>query len=205
MFQPADIKKPKPYSPHILKPEPKEWAVLDNIDWKKPLIIDVGCGKGDWIVNEAKKNPDRFYIGIERTTNKSQCFINKTDNQQLANLLALQADAIPLINQKIPQESVDEYYFFYPNPTPKKRQANQRFFVSSSFEVFDKTLKPGGKITLVSNIEEYVKEAELFLREIWGYQDIRTEKVSDSIEPRTAFEKKYLENKETLYELKVKK
>jgi tRNA (guanine-N7-)-methyltransferase len=204
-FQFADLKKPKPYSPYTYDPEPEEWHVLNTFPQVKKLIVEVGCGKGAWVVAQAKENPETFYIGIERTINKSKTLLNTSGEAALKNLIAIQADAIALISQKFPKECVDELFFFYPNPTPKKRQANQRFFVSSAFEVFDQCLKQNGTITLVTNIEPYYQEASAFLEKIWGYQIVDKKKLPSDLKPRTAFEKRYLESSDNLYELTASK
>ena len=204
-FQFADLKKPKPYVPYTYDPEPEEWHVLDTFPKARKLIVEVGCGKGAWIIEQAKENPQTNYIGIERTINKSKTLLTSSEQAALNNLIAIQADAIALMSQKFPKESVDELYFFYPNPTPKKRQANQRFFVRSAFDVFHQCLKPNGTIYLITNIEPYHQEACNFLENIWGYQILDKKKLPQDITPRTAFEKRYLDAGEDLFELLASK
>ena len=120
-FQRADIKKPRPYHPHVIDPEPSEWKITDDIDWNKKIIVEVGCGKGDWICAQAKENPSTQYIGIERTKNKSDAMLEKANELSLKNLFTIRADAIALLAHKFPKQSIDELYFLYPNPTPKKK------------------------------------------------------------------------------------
>lgn len=204
-FQKTEVKKPRPFRLKPLVPEPLEWRLIDQIDFSRPTVVEVGCGRGDWIVAEAQKNPDKNFIGIERTHNKSQGFKEIVAAANLDNLFALQADAILLMAQKFPSECVDEFYFFYPNPTPKKSQANQRFFASSLFEVIHTRLKTGGQITLTSNIKAYVEEASNFLTQIWSCQAHSYEITDKLVTGRTNFEKKYLAQGEKLFEAIFKK
>ena len=205
IFQKTTVSHPRTHQPHLYNPEPKEWSVINNIDWLKPIIVDVGCGKGAWVVSEAKKNPNQTYIGIERTLNKSKMLLQSVSEAKLANLIGVRADAVALIHQKFPKASVSELHFFYPNPTPKRSQANKRFFVSGHFQVFHEALKTEGLISLVTNIYEYADEARAFLHTVWGYQVKSLNVVNKTIEPRTDFEKKYLEMGQAVYELIAEK
>lgn len=205
LFQKARAITPRPYRAHTYSPEPADWRVADTIDWHKNIIVEVGCGTGDWILQQAARDPDSLYIGIERTQNKSRELINKVRATPLTNLRALRANAIPFLHQKFPQESIDVLYFFYPNPMPKRAQANQRFFVSPAFTVFDARLKKNGRIYLVSNIEDYVLEARDFLKDIWGYSIEFCSQITEPLNPRTGFERKYLERGENIFALWARK
>lgn len=204
-FQKTEVKKPRPFRLKPLVPEPLEWRLIEQIDFSRSTVVEVGCGRGDWIIGEAKAHPEKNYIGIERTHNKSQAFKELTTMADLGNLFALQADAILLMAQKFHKECVDEFYFFYPNPTPKQSQANKRFFASSLFEVIHTRLKDGGQITLTSNIKAYMQEAVSFLTHIWNYQEQSYEITDKLVTGRTNFEIKYLAQGEKLFEAIFKK
>lgn len=203
-WQPADGRPPRVYHlPKILE-EPKEWRVLDDFNWDQEIVVEVGCGTGEWGLSQAQKHPQKFYMAIERTFNRSQQLENLSGRYELANHLALRADAILLFGYRFPPQSVNELVFFYPNPCPKKRQANLRYFVSSSFQVFHDALKPGGKVLLASNISAYVWEARVYLEKYWGYRVIY-DGAARFDTPRTQFERKYHLAGEELVELEVGK
>lgn len=218
LWQKAPILKPKKFHHKSLNPIPENWKIFDSFDWNRKIIVEVGCGNGEWVLNEAQKNPHNFYIGIERTQNRSDTFLRSSHLLQVPNLLALRADGVALIGAKFPPESVSAFYFFYPNPYPKKKQASQRFCVAASFEVFHKALQKNGSLYIASNVYEYIEEAAIFLEKFWGYkikflQQIFSSSLSLSLEgrgvqgegdlrtPRTAFERKYFLRGEKLYEL----
>lgn len=183
---------------------PENWSALDHVPWGQPVVVEVGCGTGDWICAQAAQNPGIHYIGIERTEVRSGKLLHHATTADLSNLTAIRADAVLLLDQKCPPESVDAFYFFYPNPYPKPRQANKRFFVGSSFYIFDRCLKPGGTIYIASNIPQYITEARQQL-EAAGYTLLRHGPIAMDIDPRTAFERKYRARDEMTVELEVKK
>ena len=223
LWQKAPILKPKKFHHKYPAPIPENWKIFDSFDWKQNIIVEVGCGNGEWVLNEAQKNPKNFYIGIERTQNRSDTFLRASHLLKISNLLALRADAVALVGAKFPAESVSAFYFFYPNPYPKKKQASQRFCAAASFEVFHRALQKNGSIYIASNILEYVEEAGIFLEKFWGYQikflrpiiSLIDSSPSPSIPPpsrgrdrdrgnwipRTAFEIKYFLRGENLYEM----
>ena len=115
-FQRVPVTRPRTYKPHQYNIEPQEWSVIDKINWHQKIIVEVGCGKGRWICDQAKNKPANTYIGIERTQNKSKALIETGKRLALDNLVTIRADAIALIYHKFKQDSVSELYFFYPNP-----------------------------------------------------------------------------------------
>lgn len=195
--------RPRPYQSGFLK-VPENWSALDHVPWGQPVIVEVGCGTGDWVCAQAAQNPGIYYIGIERTEVRSGKLLHHATTAGLPNLTAIRADAVLLLDQKCPPQSVDAFYFFYPNPYPKARQANKRFFVGSALHVFDHCLKPGGAIYIASNISDYIIEARQQL-EAAGYTLLRHGAVAAEMAPRTAFERKYRARGEMTVELEVKK
>lgn len=201
-FQPAPRLRPRPHVLPQLEFEPKEWRVLDDFDWSREIVVEVGSGTGEWGLQEAQKNPKKIFIAVERTQARSRKLMRAATELRLPNHLAIRADAVVLVAQKFPKHSVDRFVFFYPNPTPKKRQANQRFFVSSAFAVFHDALKASGSILLASNIRAYVEEARYFLENFWSYKTGYFGPARFT-EPRTAFERKYAQGRKSLWELEV--
>lgn len=202
-FQTLSSKKPRPYRHFPHDPEPAEWQGLDNVDWTGPVVIDVGAGSGDWVVAEAIAKPHTSFIAIERSKNRYTSLYKKIALSEPANVFAVRADAMALIQQKVPDKSVNAIYFFYPNPIPKKRQANKRYFVGSHFAVFHRVLKENGGLYLVSNIQAYIDESREYLAKIWEYEIVLCGQRAKDLPPRTAFEKKYQGRGEDLFELRA--
>lgn len=183
---------------------PDNWEALSRVPWGGSVIVEVGCGTGEWVLREAGQNPGTHYIGIEQTANRSGKLLQHAKAAGLPNLTAIRADAVLLLDRMCPPGSVDAFYFFYPNPYPKSRQANKRFFVGSSFDVFDRCLKLGGTLYVASNIADYIAGARRRCEDA-DYRILRHGTIVAGGKPRTAFEKKYLERNEKTFELTAKK
>lgn len=195
--------KPRPFRRGYAK-LPDNWGLLSHVPWGKPVVVEVGCGTGEWICREAGQNPGTHYIGIEQTAIRSGTLLQHAEEAALSNLTAIRADAVLLLDRMCPPGSVDTFYFFYPNPYPKERQANKRFFAGSSFEVFDRCLRPGGTMVVASNVVDYIAGARQRCEDT-NYRILYHGTIMAGGKPRTAFEKKYQERNETAFELIAKK
>ena len=96
---------------------------------------------------------------------------------------------------------VEQFFILYPNPEP--HNATQRWLNMPFFEFLLSRLKAGGSITLVSNIPEYIAEAQQQLIEVWKLPFIQQDVPLDSA--RTHFEIKYLARGERCQELQISK
>lgn len=184
---------------------PKDWETLSTIPWGDALIVEVGCGVGEWVCQEAAHHPDTHYLAIEKTKVRSEPLQQRATQAGLSNLTAIRADAVQLLDHLCPPAVVDAFYFFYPNPWPKKMHAQRRLLIGPSMWVFDRCLKPGGQLYLATNIESYAQESAASLHQAWGYTITRQGPITSLTPPRTAFEKKYWERKEPLFEVIAKK
>jgi tRNA (guanine-N7-)-methyltransferase len=180
------------------------WKKL-SIPWGHAMVVEVGCGVGEWVCYEAARHPATHYLAIEKTQTRSGPLQQRAARSRLTNLTAIRADAVLFLDQLCPPASVDAFYFFYPNPWPKKVHAQRRLLIGPSMWVFNRCLKPGGQIYLATNVDHYAQEAAENLQQAWGYAISRHARITSLATPRTAFERKYLTRGETLYELNLKK
>ena len=121
----------------------------------KPLEIEIGCGKGDFIIQKALNNPDVYYLAIEKFPSVIIKALKKCENlkSSVDNLLFLSIDAIDL--EKLHLENrVDKIYLNFSDPWPKKRHAKRRLTSPRFLEVYNKILKQDGIIEQKTDNEE---------------------------------------------------
>lgn len=183
-------------------PLPSEIVPKDFFNVHSHIDLEIGSGTGDFALQYTHNHPERFLIAIERTHNKFNTFKNKLDQQK--NLLALHADARSVVVHCIPPNSLEKIFLLYPNPYPKKKQANQRWHNMPFFNFLLTRLKPSGELHFATNIEDYYSE---FLQSTaaFGLSVIKVESLTETSVPRTAFEKKYLLRGETCWNITCKK
>ncbi len=191
-FQPQRLSAPRDF---II---PK--IISDNKD-EKPLILEIGAGKGKHALSFAAQNPDKHLIAIERTRNKFDAFSKLATLQDLPNLDAIHADAIAWTVHALKPNSVAKIFILYPNP--EQHNPNQQWLNMPFFEFLLSRLQVGGEIILVTNIESYMDNAEHQAAKLWCLPNTRYRVAVDS--QRTHFEVKYLARQEVCWELSIRK
>lgn len=117
-----------------------------------PIHIEIGMGKGQFIMELAKRNPDINYIGIERYTSVLLRAIQKMETEPLDNLRFLCVDAQILPEIFTPGE-VDRIYLNFSDPWPKDRHAKRRLTSRNFLERYDAILKCDGWIEFKTDNE----------------------------------------------------
>ncbi len=168
-----------------------------------PLDIEIGCGVGLHPIQYAIKNPERFLVAIEHTTEKFKKFERRYEKHNSpSNLLPIHENGISWVTHLLPKESVSRFFFLFPNPNPKPSQQNKRFHAMPFMERVIECLNPGGTIHFATNEKFYAEECLDFMTNIWKLQNIQN-KILDNQSGhigRTHFERKYLERGQVIYD-----
>lgn len=110
-----------------------------------PIHIEIGMGKGKFIMELASKNPDINYIGIERYTSVLYRALQKMEAEPLFNLKFLCLDAKILPEIFSPGE-IDKIYLNFSDPWPKERHAKRRLTSGVFLSYYDAVLSPKGSL-----------------------------------------------------------
>lgn len=187
---------------HHNVPRPPEGTLSWNsVDPSLAVDIEIGAGQGLHALAYAKANPNRQLIAIERTT-KIEKLLNSPE--VMPNLLALRGDAINWITHMVPPASIDRVFILYPNPYPKRKQHNQRWYNMPFMAFLKGRLKSDGTLTLATNRPDYYEEARELMTATWGFKIVDDQSLSPNVEGRSHFEKKYLSRGETCWNLRFR-
>lgn len=166
------------------------------------IDLEIGSGAGLFAIRHSLQHPDRALIAIERTINKFAKFDRRRQTHgNPPNLFALHADAVAVVAHLIPVESLNEIFILYPNPYPKPKQQNLRWYNSAFTSYLLSRLKPRGRLTLATNMSYYREESVFKLHELWDLDVIEDRMIGPDESPRTHFEKKYLLRGETCWNM----
>ena len=167
-----------------------------------PLDLEIGAGGGLHAVRYCQQNPTRTLLAVEKTHTRFAKLENrKLGHPELRNLHTIHADAVAFVCHYLPTASLERIFLLYPNPYPKPKQANLRWHNRPFLGQLLKTLKPGGRLTLATNIQSYADEAAARMVDTWKLDLQEFRKVDPAAVPRTHFEKKYLARNETCWNL----
>lgn len=143
--------------------ENKQLNFVDIFGNTNPIVIEIGFGMGDATANLAEANPAVNYIGIEVHRPGVGKLLNEIKTRELKNLLIIEYDALEVLDKMIPDESVNGFHIFFPDPWPKKRHHKRRMLQRPRTNLMSKKLAKGGYLYFVTDWLEY---AEFALEEL---------------------------------------
>ena len=111
-----------------------------------PIHIEIGMGKGKFIIQLAKENPNINYIGVEKFSSVLVRAIEKQTEEQLPNLFFIRMEA-EYIGNVFEKGEVDYIYLNFSDPWPKDRHAKRRLTSVQFLERYKEILADGGGIT----------------------------------------------------------
>ena len=114
---------------------------------QNPVHVEIGCGKGTFVRDMAKKYPDINFIAVEKITDVMVCCAEKIKAEELTNVRVLCADAKTLA-EAIPLGSVNRIYLNFSDPWPKAGHKKRRLTHKIFLDVYKQILVPDGSIAL---------------------------------------------------------
>lgn len=176
---------------------------------KAPLHIEIGSGKGTFLVNQAKFQPDNNFIGIEWANRYYRFAVDRIGRWNLQNVRIIRTDAAKFIAENVPEKSVDCFHIYFPDPWPKKRHNKRRFFNEANTEQLIRCLKPEGAIRVATDYAEYFEQIKQViaargdvLRET-DFLPTAGAQVGEWV--GTNFERKYRKESRPIYTIAVRK
>ena len=133
-------------SPYVIKEAEKTrglWKELFGND--HPIHVEIGMGKGRFLMTMAEQNPDINYVGIERYTSVLLRAVQKIEENPLPNLVFLCIDAAD-IELVFGEQEIDKIYLNFSDPWPKDRHAQRRLPSAGFLTRFDHVLKKEGDL-----------------------------------------------------------
>lgn len=117
------------------------FLIKDEINFENdlPLHIEIGMGKGNFILNMAKNNPDINFIGIEKYSSVASVAIKKMMEYNLPNLKVIISDIQNL--EELLKNKVDVIYLNFSDPWPKDRHAKRRLTSPNFLKLYDSFFK----------------------------------------------------------------
>jgi len=129
-------------------------AVFGN---NNPVHIEIGSGRGEFLIKTAANNPDSNYIGIDLKEKRIKTILRKLYEKKLTNVriarLLLDEQTINFI----PEKSIETIHLQFPDPWPKKRHNHRRIIQHSFIDIMHKLLKQGGLVSISTDHKEYAQ------------------------------------------------
>lgn len=123
------------------------------------LEIEIGCGKGLYLVEAARLRPDSDFLGIERAGKWFRLAVQRAHRSGLTNIRLLQADAFDVLARWVPPGSAAAVHVYFPDPWPKQRHGRRRLLQPMLYRLTARALADSGRLFLASDVEPYFHHA----------------------------------------------
>lgn len=125
---------------------------------KKEIIYEIGCGVGDTTIALAKNNPEKIVIAVEVHRPSITQLVEKIKKENIQNIRLAFSDAIQVLKDRVPDNSLSEIHAYFPDPWPKKRHHKRRLFREELIELMFQKLQENGLIHTATDWFEYGQE-----------------------------------------------
>ena len=130
-----------------------EYFITNQSEYNSfPAELEIGCGKGAFILGCAKRYPDRNFVAMEKISDVILLAAEKLKAENIQNVKLINADASRL-QEFFPDGSVSRIYLNFSDPWPKKGYYKRRLTYRGFLEIYKKLLAPGGEIILKTDNE----------------------------------------------------
>ena len=159
----------------------------------RPFVVDLGCGKGRFLLARAAKNPETNYLGIDRMLRRIRKVDNRARRLDLGNIRLMRIEAYYAVAHLLPPAAVDAYFIFFPDPWPKAKHEGHRLFNAPFLDALHQTLAENGVVHVATDHLPYFEQLSA---EFTG--DARFAPIEPFVPPedeQTDFERYYIASK----------
>jgi tRNA (guanine-N7-)-methyltransferase len=184
-------------------------TVFDLFSNAQPFEMEIGSGKGRFLLERAAKHPGRNFLGVDYAWRFLREGYKRAGQRKLSNLRFYKAEASDVVRMWIPDGSVDIFHIYFPDPWPKRQQRKRRLLTPDFFKLLHQRLRPDGKLELATDNFDYLIAFKAALVEagdtLWSeVRESRNERLLDP-EILTHFEAKYRRQGRLLYYIELSK
>ena len=175
-----------------------------RLDWTsffsraRPVEIEIGCGKGAFLLAYGKQHPERSLLGIENQPRWAYGIAARLEREPQPNVRVLCADAAFVIARLVVDASVAAYHVYFPDPWWKRRHHKRRLVERDFGADLYRTLAPGGVLHLATDVADRfaTMQGELACS---PFRVAASDEPTPAGRPLTAFERKYRAEGRPLY------
>lgn len=187
------------------------YLIKNSVDYKnkwsdlfgnnRPICLELGMGRGAFIINMAKTHPNINFIGLELVDSQMVQAVKKLEKEKLPNLKLINADAKEIGN--IFGKEIDTIYLTFCDPWPKKQDEKRRFTHENYLRLYDRIFKKDKHIILKTDNKGFFAYSLETLSQYWySFNQVSLDLHHNEIpipNIMTDFEMKYYEEKRPIY------
>lgn len=147
--------------PNTIPVEVPPGSLEGVIDWSNifgrvgPVELEIGFGKGAFLLSAPPRFPDRNYFGIEKSRKYLTVVRGRLEKARIPNVRILRTEAGYFLERFVADDSLEAIHIYHPDPWPKRRHHRRRLVKSEFLSLCLKKIRPGGTIHVSTDHENY--------------------------------------------------
>ena len=125
-----------------------------------PVELEIGIGKGRFLINEAMRRPDTNFIGIEWASRYYRMAAERAAGRRLANIRFLRDDAAHTVSVNLPDASLSALHIYFPDPWPKTKHNKRRLIQAPFVAQCARVLRDNACVLLATDHQDYAQQME---------------------------------------------
>lgn len=117
--------------------------------------VEIGFGKGRYLLKQVLENPGRRYLGIEIVSKYWRLLADRDRKRGRGNLLNVRGEALQILGTLLPRGFASRVHVYFPDPWPKSRHHRRRLFDPETIDLVLGALAPGGELVFATDFLEY--------------------------------------------------
>lgn len=173
-----------------------------------PLEIEMGSGKGLFLLNASLAHPERNYLGIEVAAKYAEFCALRLAREGIANGFMLSGDGLRFFHDLLPDACAAAVHVYFPDPWWKKRHRKRRVLNAAFAKDIQRVLLPGGSLHFWTDVEEYyLSTLELLAAEttLTGPLPVAEQTPAHDMDYRTNFERRKRQDGLPIYRSEYRK
>lgn len=161
-----------------------------------PVILEIGSGKGRFLLDTAREHPEWNFVGIEKSLHYHRVIAKRLAQAGLSNARIINHDAFAVLQKMVASESIDEVHIYFPDPWPRPRERKRRMIRGEVARELERVMKKTAWGLFVTDHQEYFQKAVPVLKETFNV----TLSMASDHSPRTNYEAKYRQQGRAIHE-----
>jgi tRNA (guanine-N7-)-methyltransferase len=149
----GDVGCTSEYLPICEKIDLKNWFCQER--YNLPLDLEIGTGKGEFLLRQAGKVPAVNYIGLEYAKQYFLYAADQARREGLKNIRIANIEAVFFIKNYVSSEVFRQIHIYFPDPWPKRKHNRRRFVQENNLRELHRILEPHGLIRIVTDHDDY--------------------------------------------------
>ncbi|MEE4273288.1 MAG: tRNA (guanosine(46)-N7)-methyltransferase TrmB [Thermoanaerobaculales bacterium] len=185
-------------------------AIAIPIRWSEvfgrtaPVDVEIGSGKGKFLLELAAERPDRDILAVERSGKYHRLCCDRAARRGIANVRLLRTTAEDLLFRLLEPASVGNFFVLFPDPWPKKRHHKRRLITTDVVAALHRALVPGGRLLVKTDHEGYSEVISEVLAAAEDFDVLDPDEAYAGL-PVTGFEHKYRIEGRPIYPFALRK